>query len=185
MRDIPHAVRTGGCDYTEAMRLPAPTLLRAMFVLSLSLAAALPAQAQWKWRDANGRITASDLPPPREIADKDILQRPDPVARRAAPVAPTAAASAAPVARPALDKDLEAKRRAADEQKQAQAQADEQRLAAQRVENCQRARNHVAELKSGVRIARTNDKGEREILDDKGRAEEMRRANDVIAADCR
>ena len=40
-------------------------------------------------------------------------------------------------------------------------------------------------LESGMRLARTNDKGEREILDDKQRADETQRTRqDVIAADC-
>ena len=40
-------------------------------------------------------------------------------------------------------------------------------------------------LQGGQRIARINDKGEREVLDDRGRADEMRQARDVIASDCR
>ena len=40
-------------------------------------------------------------------------------------------------------------------------------------------------LDSGIRIARTNEKGEREILDDSQREEEVRRTRDVISADCR
>jgi hypothetical protein len=159
-----------------------PLPLRAALLVALLLAAALPAQAQWKWRDKNGQITASDLPPPREVADKDILQRPDLNARRPPP-AP--AASAALPARPAGDKELDARKRAGEQEQQAKAKADEERLAAQRAENCRRARGQVAALDSGQRIARTNEKGEREILDDKGRAEEMRRANEVIASDCK
>ena len=42
-------------------------------VAALLLCMAIPAAAQWMWRDANGRVTASDIPPPREIPDKDIL----------------------------------------------------------------------------------------------------------------
>ena len=34
-------------------------------------------------------------------------------------------------------------------------------------------------------MSRVNDKGEREVLDDRGRAEEMRQAREVIASDCR
>ena len=37
-------------------------------------------------------------------------------------------------------------------------------------DNCQRARSHMASLESGQRVASTNDKGEREILDDNQRA---------------
>lgn len=163
--------------------------LRALALPSLALAmllvmAALPAQAQWKWRDKNGQITASDLPPPRDIADKDVLQRPDLTVRRAA-TAPAAASAAASAPRPAGDPQLDARKRASDQEQQARLQADEERLKLQRAENCRSARGHAAALESGQRIARTNDKGEREVLDDKGRADEMRRAREVIASDCK
>jgi len=142
----------------------------------------VPAQAQWMWKDKEGRITASDLPPPRDVAEKDILQRPDLAARK-----PAAAASAASAVagKPAVDPQLEARRRSAEQEQAAKAKADEDKLAQQRAENCRRARGHLNALESGQRIARVNDKGEREVLDDKGRAEEMRRANEVIASDCK
>jgi hypothetical protein len=34
-------------------------------------------------------------------------------------------------------------------------------------------------------MARVNDKGEREVLDDRGRADESRLARQVVASDCR
>ena len=57
--------------------------------------------------------------------------------------------------------------------------------AASRAENCARARNHLAALNDGLRLTRTNEKGEREVLDDKGRAEEMQRARAIVASDCK
>jgi hypothetical protein len=181
------AVRTGSRHlrvYTSRMPIPCTLPLRALLLTSALLLATLPAQAQWKWRDKSGQITASDLPPPREVPEKDILQRPDPALRR--PPAPAAsAASGLLPGKPAGDKELDARRHAGEQEQQAKARADEEKLAAQRAENCRRARSHVSALESGQRIARTNDKGEREILDDKGRADEMRRANEVIASDCR
>ena len=45
--------------------------------------------------------------------------------------------------------------------------------------------DQLATLDSGQRIARINAEGEREILDDEARAEEARRAREVIASDCR
>jgi len=167
------------------MRIPCSPLLRPALIVALLLATALPAQAQWKWRDKGGQITASDLPPPRDVPEKDILQRPDTVVRRPAAPPVSASAVAAAAVRPPVDKELEARKRAGDQEQQAKAKADDERLAGQRAENCRRARGHLAALDTGQRIARTNDKGEREILDDKGRAEEMRRANEVIASDCR
>ncbi len=172
------------------MRNPCPPRLRAptlCLALALLATAWLPAHAQWKWRDKNGQITARDLPPPREIADKDILQRPDLTAKR--PPAPSPSASAPAPAAPAVaapvDRDLEARKQAAEQETKNRAKADEARIAAQRAENCNRARAHVTALESGQRIARVNAQGEREILDDKGRADEMQRARQVMASDCK
>jgi hypothetical protein len=84
-----------------------------------------------------------------------------------------------------VDRELEARKQAAEQANKDRAKADENRAAAQRAENCNRARAHVTALESGQRIARVNAQGEREILDDKGRAEEMQRARQVIASDCK
>lgn len=158
----------------------------ATLIAALALLLALPtAQAQWKWRDQNGRITASDRPPPLDIPEKDILGRPAPTeVRRSATAASTAASSAAPTPGP-LEREIEARRRATEQEASSKNKAEEERLAAQRAENCRRARGHMAGLESGQRIARLNDKGEREVLDDRGRAQEMRQAREVIASDCK
>ena len=166
--------------------------IRAARVAALALLAfALPVSAQWVWRDANGRMTASDRPPPREIAEKDILSRPGPTARgtvtAAVPVpasAPAPAPRAASAASP-LQAEVEARRRATEQAQAAKAKEEEQRLAAARAQNCTRARQHVATIESGMRMARVNEKGEREYLDEKALAEEMARARAVIASDCR
>lgn len=168
--------------------------------ISLALVAA-PAAAQWKWRDRNGQITVSDIPPPRDIPERDILERPPPPSARpapaAAPAAPGSTAEAAaagaeaappsgkPAEAPRVDPELEARRRAAEQEQSARQRDAEAKLAAQRAENCRAARGHLAALQSGQRLVRVNDKGEREFLDDRQRAAEMQRARDVIASDCR
>jgi Domain of unknown function (DUF4124) len=165
-----------------------PTVLGTLITAALFLGAATAQATNWKYRDAQGRIVVSDLPPPAGVQDKDILERPTAPVRRAA--APTASASAAATAAPTTvaqgnDPELEARRKkAATEQEQKQ-KAEREKDAAQRAENCSRAKSHLAALGDGLRIARTNDKGEREILDDKGRADEMQRARQVIASDCK
>jgi hypothetical protein len=163
-----------------------PVLLAAMLAFA-ALVTALPAQAQWKWRDKDGRITVSDRPPPREVPEKDILSKPNLPSRAAAAPpatapAPATAASAPPTA---LEREVQARKRAAEEEKAAKARAEEERNATRRAENCRQARNQLTALESGQRIARTNDKGEREVLDDQGRAQETQRAREVIASDCR
>ncbi len=165
---------------------------RLFWVLcTLLLALAAPsAHAQWKWRDKSGQINASDRPPPLDVPAKDILARPAPEVRRASPEAaaasaPSAASAAATSTRaPAGDAQLEARRRAAEQEQASKAKAEEERSKAQRADNCRRARGHLAALEGGQRIARVNEKGEREVLDDRGRAEEMRQARGVISSDC-
>lgn len=162
---------------------------RLLLLLTLACCAALPAAAQWKWRDPSGIVQYSDVPPPPSIADKDILERP---VRRAAPAAsaPAAAASAASGPAPAAgEPELEARRRAAEQKARqdtaAKAKAEDDRLKAYRAESCERARQQMRTLESGIRISRLNDKGEREVLDDKDRSVEMQRARNIIAADCK
>lgn len=180
-----HSPPARGHAYTARMlrSRPLPVLL-----LAALLAAGLsqPAAAQWKWRDKNGQITVSDLPPPRDVPAKDVLSRPDPAAAaRPAPVAASAASAPPVAAKPPVDKDLQARKQAAEQEQAAKAKAESDRIDGQKAENCKRARAHLAALDGGQRIARYNEKGEREVLDDKGRAEETKRARDVIASDCR
>ena len=180
---------------TTALRVrrrPAALLLLAC----LALAMVASAQAQWKWRDKGGQMHVSDLPPPHDVADKDILQRPRAahVSAQAASAAsaPAAAASATAGAAPAsapgdnkLAAEAEARRVKAQADEKARRKAVEDANAAIRADNCQRAGRSLATLESGLRMARTNDKGEREVLDDKARAEESQRTRGIIASDCK
>nr|HET7857668.1 DUF4124 domain-containing protein [Caldimonas sp.] len=175
-------------------------MARPIVALLVAVAAslvALPSEAQWKWKDKSGHVQYSDLPPPAGTAESDILARPSPTARRstptaaatAAPVAGAASApgaAAAPASRSTADTELEAKRKKAEADAAAKAKADQERVAALRSENCSRAKAQLTTLESGIRLAQTNPKtGEREFLDDKQRADEVRRTRDVISENCR
>ncbi len=171
------------------------TLHRRLAGLGLAALSCLllsaPAEAQWKWRDGRGQIHISDIPPPRDIPDKDVLQRaeigvrkPAPPPAAAASAASSAAAATAPGKAP-VDAELEDRKRKAEQEQAARAKADEKKAAATRADNCARAREQLATLDSGMRIARVKADGEREILDDNARAVETRRARDVMASDCR
>jgi hypothetical protein len=164
----------------------------ALLLIGATLLLSSPwAHAQWKWRDARGQVHVSDMPPPRDVVEKDILQRPNqaaqrPVTRVPATSAASAAASAPALAiKPAEQTELDKRIKAAEKEQADKAKIEEEKAAARRADNCKRARSHLTTIESGMRIAQTNDKGEREILDDKQRAEEMRRAREVIASDCR
>lgn len=157
-----------------------------------AFAQSAPLPPAWKWRDAAGQIVVSDTPPPRSVPDRDILERP-PVQRRA--IAAVAAASAAEAAAaaaaaaspkvPRVDPELEARRRRAAEEQLAQQRQQQAQDTTQRAENCARAKDQLRALADGQRLTRTNAQGEREVLDDKARAEEMQRMRAIIASDCR
>ncbi len=173
-------------------KVPAPFFSTRPWLVALSVAIgglvfSPLAQAQWKWRDANGRVTISDTPPPSGIPDKDVLQRPMPRRAPVAAAAASAAASAAPAAKPVstLETEVEARKRKAEEEQKAKERTLEAENAAKRADNCARAKAHLRALEDGLRLARVNEKGEREILDDKGRAAETQRARAVIASDCK
>ena len=158
-------------------------------VAALGLTLALPAAAQWKWRDKTGQTQYSDLPPPPGVPEGDILQRPTGATtpRRPAPVAvPASAATATPLpgAR-ASDPELEARRKKAEQEGVDKKKAEDARLAATKADNCARAKEQMRTIDSGQRMARINAKGEREVLDDAARAAETQRTRNVMASECK
>lgn len=162
-------------------------------VTVIGLACALPAIsfAQWQWIDNNGRKVFSDQSPPADIPARNILKQPG--VKGAAAPEPVAAAASQPAKAAALpspklsgkDKQLEDKKKQAEAAEAEKKKALEEQAATMRAENCQRAKRSKAMFDSGTRIARMNDKGEREILDDAARAAETRRLEGIIASDCK
>jgi hypothetical protein len=147
------------------------------------------ATAQWKWKDSRGNIQFSDRPPPPDTPEQNILKRPSTV--RAMPSVEPAAGAAPGVAtndKVTTDPELEAKRKKlekdqADKAKAAQ-KAEADRVAAIKADNCRRAQSNLKALEEGMRIARVNDKGEREILDDTARASEISRNRALVTSEC-
>ncbi|KRB99039.1 hypothetical protein ASE11_10775 [Hydrogenophaga sp. Root209] len=157
--------------------------------MGLLLAFSSAAMAQWQWVDGTGRKVFSDTPPPASIPDKNILKKPG---MTAAPIvvaepAPSTAPAATPPAAPqipARDTELEAKKKQAEQAEEAKKKAELERVAKVRAESCERARKAKITMESGVRLATTNAKGEREIMDDKAKAAESRRMDGIIRSDC-
>jgi hypothetical protein len=169
-------------------RISSQTSALALFVV-LCLSLSPQAFAQWKWRDKNDRVQYSDLPPPSEVPQSAILQRPAEGSKRALTAAPPAssASSTAPAASSAgktVDTELQDKRKKAEQEEAVKRKVEEEKTTVAKQENCNRAKAQIRGLDEGIRIARVNAQGEREILDDKGRAEEAKRAKEIMASDC-
>lgn len=157
------------------------TLYSRLF-LSLALVSGT-CSAQWLWIDANGTKVYSDQAPPSGIPDKNVLKRPNAQSYTAQESSTTSAttdkkegANAKNAASSASStqeaKALEAQKALLEKQKAAKA------------ERCKFAKQELAGLRSGARIAVFNDKGEREFMDDKKRAEEMKNKQKVVDSDC-
>jgi len=177
------------------LKLASRTLILAIAGGAFSLTAL----AQWQWIDKDGRKVYSDRSPPADIPQKNILKAPrgaamvaQPAANEAPAAAPAAAASS-PVAKndpnaPKLtgkDAQLEAKKKQAEDEAAAKRKAEEDKVAKARAENCEQAKKALASLQSGQRIAVTNAKGEREVMDDKAKAAEINRTQGIMNSECK
>jgi hypothetical protein len=160
----------------------------------------LTVSAQWQWTDKDGRKVYSDRAPPSDVPEKNIMKRPGnrvaaPAATdsslntpKAAPDMAAASAAQASASAPKLsgvEKELLEKKKKAEEAEVAKRKAEEERIVKAKVENCARAKQAKSNFDSGVRIAQTNAKGEREIMDDAARNAEVKRIQSIIDADCK
>ena len=165
-------------------------LTRTVILAMAGSALAIPALAQWQWLDKDGRKVFSDRPPPADIPQKSILNEPgakalNPAPGVAAPVAaPVAAAKASMPRLSGKDAELEARKKQADAQEETRKLAETEKRAKAMQDNCERAKKGQATLRSGVRIALTNAKGEREFMDDAARTVEIKRLQAIAQSDC-
>lgn len=159
--------------------------LVSLSVLAAVIAAVMPTGVQaeiYKWRDKDGTIRYSDVPPPSNIKNESIGKKttkvnPPPVDSAPTPATNKDAAVATKDAAP-LSKEDEAAKRA--KEAEAQKKADEQKKAELkfRQESCAAARNNLRMYTNGGRIMTTDDNGERRYLGDdeisKGKADAQR-----------
>jgi hypothetical protein len=175
---------------------------RQLILVLAGWAFALSAAAQYQWIGKDGRKVFSDRPPPADIQEKNILKQPG--LRAAVPAVPAEASEAADSgtgATPAIsaaknrsdpnapkisgkDAELEAKKKKLEEEVAQKKKAEDEKIAQAQALNCERAKKAVATYQSGVRVAGTNAKGEREVMDDNTRAVELKRAQATVDRDC-
>jgi len=145
-------------------------MLRAL-VFAASLALTGAAAAQSKWIDQSGRVHYGDAPPPGVNAA--------PMRRAPAPLPQAEASDKKDDAKKgpltAAEQDAEFRKRRQEAEKDRQKQAKAEQDAEDRRENCARAQDNVRVLEGG-RVARTDAKGERYLLDDSQLAQETVKA---------
>ncbi|HYD33571.1 MAG TPA: DUF4124 domain-containing protein [Methylophilaceae bacterium] len=155
----------------------------------LSLALMLTSTASqadiYKWKDKNGVVRYSDIPPPANIPHESIGKKSKPVASDAgaAPtegvIAPTPGIQQTPEE---VTPDAEAQRiEEENARKQAQAAESEQK---QKQENCATARANLANFQQGGRVYKMNENGEREYLGEAELAQGLASAQEEVDKFC-
>lgn len=143
---------------------------------ALSIASqAVAGEYIYQWKDKSGQYVYSDNPPPGNIPSR--MLRRDAVGEISQP-------PANPAGQTTADRELESKKRQ-QEQSEKQAKSDKDSADAKaKAQNCESAKNQLAALESGQRVARFNAQGEREFLDDAQRSAEVERTRKIIADSC-
>jgi hypothetical protein len=144
-----------------------------VLVSSLLIAAAASAQ-QYKWVDQDGKVRYGDVPPPGVKAT-----RLKPPAQGAAP-----AAAAKKDAGKALTPEQAFRKRQEESAKERETQAKADQDAQVKRENCTRAQDALRTLESGLRISRTDSKGERYFLEEAEVAQETAKARQTVQQWC-
>ena len=166
-----------------------PLLLAA---LALSAVSGLSQAEVYKWKDKDGKIRYTDMPPPSNIKQEAIGRKKAVNPTGKAPLSPVenTATAAVPAAMP---KDIEPSRSADDvaaEQRQRNAEAEKNNKkekeaeAKRKAENCSAAKANMQTYTQGGRVYKMNEKGEREYLDEKGFAEGREKAQQEINENC-
>lgn len=158
-------------------------------LLALAASSVVGAAPGWVWLDDSGQKVFSDLPPPANVPNQKILRQPGATPASTAletESKPTAAPS--PQAKPAPAPTAPAQ---TEEQRKTQAKEDAQRKSIERrnaeirADNCARARESLATLSGGGRLATTNEQGQRVIMDTAMRNAERAKVEQIIADNCR
>lgn len=177
------------------------TPLRFFIAIAILLAAATVTAQVYIWTDKDGKVNYSDIPPPADAkgaAPKklDTRSAAGPGVTPPAKAAPANAKDAPKDAKASKDapkegpktladrtKDFDKRR--ADEAEAAKKAADVERVAKANEARCSAATRSLRDFESGRPIASTDDKGERVILDDAARNNEMSRVRSIMKESCK
>jgi hypothetical protein len=158
-------------------------MLRIVSSIVLVLLATTSAYCEvYKWIDPDGTVQYSDQAPPGAVQEQTLGIKSG-TSSSAAPATEKAPPKPAGP-KTYIEQDAEFRKRQIEaEQKRAK---EEKALAdaKEREQNCERARASLRALQSGVRTTRTNEKGEREFLDDNQRQQEIAAAQKATDSWC-
>jgi hypothetical protein len=125
----------------------------------------------YRWVDSQGRVQYSDQPPPGSNAKK-VTNKP-------------ATGTQGSGAKSYQDQDQEFRKRRVEEEEAAKKQTTADQQAKTTQKNCAEAKSQLSLLQGGGRISKTNEKGEKEFLDEKGIESAIADARKAVADWCK
>ena len=161
------------------------TRILAVGITSLVCAFAATAQT-YQWKNSQGQTVISDTPPPgnaksaRTVGANQPLQRGELDSSK-----PSDAQEKAAAPKSTAEKDMDFKKRQQETKEKAEKEAKEQAAARDKQENCDRARRNLAALEANQPMATLDEKGERIVMDNSQREQEMERARRFMAESCK
>ena len=166
------------------------SLVRTLLALAAAACVAAPSVAQqlYKYTGPDGKVQYSDRPPPEGGKAEKITGRVSTVSPPASAAAAAAAGSDAakasgPKSPAEQEQDFRKRRLEAQEKASKDAKLAEEKRTQDA--SCAAARRQLSGLQSGARVARINEQGEREFLEDNGIQQETQRLQREIAAACK
>lgn len=116
----------------------------------------------YKWTDAEGKLQYSELPPPSGVA-YETVRKPAGPSSGVVPTQPD----------PAKEQEKQAQEEA---KKKEQAEAAQKQVDDQRSKNCEIANKNLKALQGDSQVIKTDDKGNKVVLDPQQREAELQRA---------
>ncbi len=145
------------------------------------------AMAQWAWTDEEGRAIFTDRAPSSSVPDSRIFKRPSsPKWVQNQEQTPNMGAGTASAPQgTGLDKALADLSKKTELAQVEQRKLEDARISKLKADHCERAKQALRTIESGVRLSQTNAQGEREILSDAARTAETKRLQSILVTDCK
>ena len=125
-----------------------------------------------KWVDEDGKVHYSDVPPPDNVQKKALAVPRDP-------------ASGVPATKTYIELDAERKRNQKADESAAQKAAQQEDEALTKKKNCIGAKANLMALEKSPQIETYNEKGERVLMDDAARRQNIEEARKQISIYCK
>lgn len=162
-----------------------PTLIFALFLVPTVAFSTAHAET-YQWKDSNGQTVVSDVPPPPTVKGRRSIGGSQPSVVSEKPAEKSAEdAKAADAPKTSAEKDLEFKKRQQEAKEKADKLAKEQTAEADKRVNCERARNIVAALEGNQPVSSYDEQGQRKLMDNTQREQELDRARRAMAESCK